>query len=48
MTPWTQGYEQLESAVGKTRRSKVLTWKVRHGIGKNEVEKFGLKVESLG
>ena len=32
----------------KTRIWKVLSWKVRHEIKKNEVEKFGLKLESFG
>jgi len=32
----------------KDQLEKSRSWKVHHEIGKNEVEKFGLKLESLG
>ena len=38
-----KSYGSWKEQLGKTR-----SWKVWHEIGKNEVEKFGLKLESLG
>ena len=38
----------LENEELKSFKLKILSWKVQHEIGKNEVEKFGLKLEGLG
>ena len=43
---WKLQLEKWE--VGKMRSWKGLSWKVRHEIGKNEVEKFVLKLDNLG
>ena len=42
-----QGYVK-EKAVGKTTSWKILSWKVRNEIGKNDAAKFGPKLESSG
>ena len=42
------GHVKSERAVEKTRSWKVLSWKVRHEIGKNDDGKFGLNLESPG
>ena len=39
-----------DTCTGGTKEQLEITrsWKVQHEIGKNDVEKFGLKLESLG